>query len=566
MSDNNQAIEWYLARDGQQHGPINETELQKVIEFGFLKPTDLVWRQGMADWAPASTILPETAAPTPVAQASAPAPDVKASATPAAQASGPSPADRHAADAVAPHVRLEAEPSPVAAAISRQAEPGAYAQHRQAPQPAHPAPQPVARSGTGQGYGYAPGGPQRDAPAEQPSPHPQQASGPGGQAPHPSGPMQPGGQFRAYPQPQPYPHPGPPGPQAGFPRQPEPAPQWDARPGRVEGSSPAPRPAAAGAQPGGYQPRPMGQPAPQPRASRAPEPELEEQDERRGFPWRTAAVFVVLAGLGGGAFALHKSGQLSALPFLGAPESSATVPVVSAPAGSGKEAASTGAQPVFSASAGAVDQGLQRSPLWQRLKRDFPDWYQERLGEVGRLSGESRDDREIGAAMTKAVMELRRKHQAEALAAGPGRLKSIAASFVDNLTRLSRLSTAACYGFISQGESSPAVAELRTPDNKAALDAQLAIIFEAVAEGRKSPQRHEQPRREDYDLLTAELAKRGWSAADLQLFSDARSLARAAPEKVCQMVQDWFAAQLAVKDEGAQIRLLGEALKPVVAG
>jgi hypothetical protein len=32
------------------------------------------------------------------------------------------------------------------------------------------------------------------------------------------------------------------------------------------------------------------------------------------------------------------------------------------------------------------------------------------------------------------------------------------------------------------------------------------------------------------------------------------------------MVQDWFAAQLAVKDEDVQLRLLVEALKPVVAG
>jgi hypothetical protein len=54
--------------------------------------------------------------------------------------------------------------------------------------------------------------------------------------------------------------------------------------------------------------------------------------------------------------------------------------------------------------------------------------------------------------------------------------------------------------------------------------------------------------------------------ADLALFSDPRALSRAAPQKVCQMVQDWFAAQLAVKDEDVQLRLLVEALKPVVAG
>ena len=59
---------------------------------------------------------------------------------------------------------------------------------------------------------------------------------------------------------------------------------------------------------------------------------------------------------------------------------------------------------------------------------------------------------------------------------------------------------------------------------------------------------------------------RGWNPVDLQFFSDARALSRATPQKVCQMVQDWFAAQLAVKDEDVQLRLLVEALKPVVAG
>jgi hypothetical protein len=31
-------------------------------------------------------------------------------------------------------------------------------------------------------------------------------------------------------------------------------------------------------------------------------------------------------------------------------------------------------------------------------------------------------------------------------------------------------------------------------------------------------------------------------------------------------VQDWFAAQLSITEEDVQMRLLGESLKPVVAG
>jgi hypothetical protein len=91
-------------------------------------------------------------------------------------------------------------------------------------------------------------------------------------------------------------------------------------------------------------------------------------------------------------------------------------------------------------------------------------------------------------------------------------------------------------------------------------------VFDAVVEGRQTPMKRDPPKREDYDALSIELSKRGWTTADLQLFTDARALARAPHEKVCQMVQDWFAAQLTVPDEQSQARLLGEALKPVVAG
>jgi hypothetical protein len=182
------------------------------------------------------------------------------------------------------------------------------------------------------------------------------------------------------------------------------------------------------------------------------------------------------------------------------------------------------------------------------------------------MTSESKSDREINAAIVRWLIDLRRRYNADALAASPARLKSIASSFVESLAQLSRESTAACYGYISQGEASPAVIDLRKPEQRAALDVQLATIFDAVTEGRKSPVKRDPPRREDYDLLSAELGKRGWSAADLQLFTDARALSRAAPEKVCQMVQDWFAAQLAIEDEAAKTRLLGEALKPVVAG
>jgi len=62
------------------------------------------------------------------------------------------------------------------------------------------------------------------------------------------------------------------------------------------------------------------------------------------------------------------------------------------------------------------------------------------------------------------------------------------------------------------------------------------------------------------------LGKLGWTKADLQLFSDERALAKAPPDKVCQLVHDWFAAQLAISDADVQQRLLVDSLRPVVAG
>jgi hypothetical protein len=47
-----QAFAWFIIRDGQQHGPVSEQEMQAMIARGLLKPTDMVWRDGFADWQP----------------------------------------------------------------------------------------------------------------------------------------------------------------------------------------------------------------------------------------------------------------------------------------------------------------------------------------------------------------------------------------------------------------------------------------------------------------------------------------------------------------------------------
>jgi len=46
-------LEWYYAKGNKQHGPVSVAELKKLADSGELKPGDLVWRDGMEQWAPA---------------------------------------------------------------------------------------------------------------------------------------------------------------------------------------------------------------------------------------------------------------------------------------------------------------------------------------------------------------------------------------------------------------------------------------------------------------------------------------------------------------------------------
>ncbi|HEU0059433.1 MAG TPA: hypothetical protein VFR19_06115, partial [Hyphomicrobiaceae bacterium] len=137
----------------------------------------------------------------------------------------------------------------------------------------------------------------------------------------------------------------------------------------------------------------------------------------------------------------------------------------------------------------------------------------------------------------------------------------------DNIAELRKQSTDACFAFISQGEASPMiVALLQGSPHTEHLQSQLVSVFEAAADGRKLPRVYPKPRKTDYETLATALTSLGWSQADMQLFSDERELSRAAPDKICQLVHDWFAAQLGLKDADVQLRLLVDSLRPVVAG
>lgn len=65
--------QWFYARDGARHGPATGDDLKRLAEDGTLRPHDLVWREGMAQWQPAQQVTPfftgmTSAAPPPLPQ------------------------------------------------------------------------------------------------------------------------------------------------------------------------------------------------------------------------------------------------------------------------------------------------------------------------------------------------------------------------------------------------------------------------------------------------------------------------------------------------------------------
>jgi hypothetical protein len=60
---------WWYARDDQHQGPFSETDFKELAASGRLRPTDLVWKNGFTDWAPAAAVpdlLPPQADPPPL--------------------------------------------------------------------------------------------------------------------------------------------------------------------------------------------------------------------------------------------------------------------------------------------------------------------------------------------------------------------------------------------------------------------------------------------------------------------------------------------------------------------
>lgn len=62
--------QWFVRIGGQQQvGPVTEEQVQQMIQLNQLRPTDLVWREGMPSWVVANTLFAFPMQPPPVGPA-----------------------------------------------------------------------------------------------------------------------------------------------------------------------------------------------------------------------------------------------------------------------------------------------------------------------------------------------------------------------------------------------------------------------------------------------------------------------------------------------------------------
>ncbi len=85
-------MHYFIGKDGKQLGPFEAGQVRAQLDAGLISPTDLLWREGMPDWAPVSSEFPPAPPPIPPAVAPFGTPSPGAgfpSAPPRAQAGNP---------------------------------------------------------------------------------------------------------------------------------------------------------------------------------------------------------------------------------------------------------------------------------------------------------------------------------------------------------------------------------------------------------------------------------------------------------------------------------------------
>ena len=66
------ATQWYYAQNSQQLGPVPQEQLRDMLSTGSVRPSDLVWCEGMPAWTPAGQVPALRPAPAPNPPAPAP--------------------------------------------------------------------------------------------------------------------------------------------------------------------------------------------------------------------------------------------------------------------------------------------------------------------------------------------------------------------------------------------------------------------------------------------------------------------------------------------------------------
>ncbi|MDX2259214.1 MAG: DUF4339 domain-containing protein [Hyphomicrobiaceae bacterium] len=544
MNDSTPETQWYIARDGKQHGPISDAEMRAFIEGGYLKEGDLVWRPGFSDWQPAEGVFPP--APAAAALTSMATNDAKPADARGAAEGSQTRSDDDTADEPTvgePGSRERGADQSTVAASARHAEPtpkraggrGSASEATAGRAATSPGTSNFGRSSTQSAASSAPARDRAANPVVAVDAVDETFDAPrrggfgkrigialavlivlGGVG------------FAAY-------------------QNRDLVSQTFA--GTDPGDAVTPVVKAGGETKVAAAPAASAVPAPEPASPRAPV----EPAPADAAPAAPSGGQMVIPGI------------VTTLPPIGParpapPQTTAALQTPAAPSAAAPGTAAPGVSPQV------VDQSFQKSPLWALMKREFPEWYGARIDEVAQMSG-ARTETDVSRHLVGELVALRRRNAEHALAANTDRLRSIAAAFLANLKLLSGHSTAACYTFISQGESSPDVVALfREKSYGPSIEAQITAVFEAVADGRKAPITRTRAQKAEYDVLAQQLQAMGWSRADLKLFASPDELAKAPREQVCKMVQDWFAAHIAISDKGVQERLLFETLRPVVAG
>lgn len=513
MSTPETEIQWFIARDGKQHGPISDVEMKKLVEMGHLRPNDLVWRLGFPDWRPAPSAFPPPAAVTPPPAATL-------------QPTQPAPVAAMPAPAPQPQPQPALSPRPeqpvaTAMAVTPAGQPAMQPAFKTGPAP--PSNEPMYRAPS---FGAPPQGRQPEGPA---GVAPPAASAGAAAAPA-------GSPFSAVP------------------------PFAQKMGGKTAGGPTTGGPGTSGRKSDA-----------RPATATDYGADIVDEPPRRSRGKLVAATLLLALAGGGGWYSFKHQAELKAL--LGSAIGSTSKAIEeqakgTKPAGAKADTAAAASAPEnLKQGMAEIDSRLQKAKHWAIIRQQFGDWYQNRLTEAARISAANRPAADVDAYLTQGLVELRRAHADQALAASSTTLKTMASAFQANVSKLAEVSTKACMNFIVSGESSPSVVEIiENPEKNAEINAHFAAIFSAVAEGAKTPTAHSPPTEADYKLLVAELSKLGWAAGDLQLFADPQGPAKTPADRYCKMMQEFFAAHLAVQDPAAQERLLYRTLKLVVAG